>query len=182
MLGTWFFFASNQATYTDFFRDFQWTTSRIAQPDNSQPTDKLHDLASYILLNDSTSTVHYSYGVDTPVAGVADVYHSQPNAPLAFANNTWSVIAWGYDSDSVPYVVLHETPAGGQGSASLDFASRRRQGIEKTTYKMLKEGVRGLASNELNGLLTDVKVLIQDGARDGLPWPACNATCMTNGE
>ncbi len=151
-------------------------------PTTRKPTDKLHDLASYILLNDSTSTVHYSYGVDTPVAGVADVYHSQPNAPLAFANNTWSVIAWATTQIRCRMWCCTRHPPAVKGAPSLDFASRRRQGIEKTTYKMLKEGVRGLASNELNGLLTDVKVLIQDGARDGLPWPACNATCMTNGE
>jgi len=145
----------------------------------------LQDLTTEFALNE-TSFVFKNYGVDTPTLingqPVPDSYTYIPTPPLTFANNTWEVIAWGYDSDGVPYAVVYETPAdGGIVGPSLDIISRSDKGPSKPTMDAIYDGISDLHNDALTALLKIVVKLPQNGARNGELFPSCNATCQTNG-
>ncbi len=149
----------------------------MADPGNTAPTDLLHDLTTALVKGTSRETLYY--GVDTPIA--PDAYAYRPTGPIAVENNTWEVLSWGYDADQVPFAILYETEAYLQTSASLDFISRRAEGIAKTTYEELLRCVRALGNKELNALLANETLTPQNGEGNGTPYPSCNTTCMTNG-
>jgi hypothetical protein len=153
----------------------QWTLTPISQADNSAPSTQIQDLTTYYI----NGTEYLFYGVDTPT--VRDAYHYQPTGPLAIENNTWEVMAWGYDSAAVPFAVLHETAAY-RAVPFLDFISRDECGIQHDTFEALKEGVKSLRNSVLDKMLGGVTKLVQNGATNGQPYPTCNATCMVNGK
>jgi hypothetical protein len=71
----------------------EWTLS----PTETYPIDgTLQDLTSEFAMNE-TFFVFQNYGIDTPTIingkPIPDSYTYIPNGPLAFANNTWEVIA-----------------------------------------------------------------------------------------
>jgi hypothetical protein len=173
-LGTWYFFASSSPVYqtTD---NMQWTLTSISQSNDSAASTHLQDLTTYYI----NGSEYPFYGFDSPI--VTNAYTYIPTGLIANYNNTWTVIAWGYDSMGVPYSVLYETAAY-QSVPYLDFISRDECGIQDDTFQLLQDGVRHLNNIELNSLLANVTKLTQSGARNGQPYPSCNATCMTNGE
>jgi len=177
-LGTWYFSYSNSIIYQEF-QDMQWTLS----PTETYAIDgTLQDLTSEFALNE-TNFVFKNYGIDTPTvingSPVPDSYTYIPTAPLAFANNTWEVIAWGYDSKGVPYSVVYETPDAGIGP-SLDIISRDDDGPSKDTLDAIYAAVKGLHNEALDALLASEVKLTQNGGRNGQLYPSCNATCVTN--
>ena len=180
-LGTWYFIYSNSLIY-QLFQDMQWTLS----PTETTPLDgTLQDLTSEFSLNE-TSFVFKNYGIDIPTVKdgklIPDSYFYVPTGPLAFANNTWEVIAWGYDSNGVPYSVVYETPAdAGLVGPSLDIISRDDNGPSKLTLDAIHEGIKGLHNDQLDKLLASEVKLKQNGGRNGQRYPSCNATCVTNG-
>lgn len=160
----------------------QWTLS----PTETYSIDgTLQDLTTEFAFNE-TFYVFKNYGIDTPTfingKAVPDSYTYVPTGALAFANNTWEVIAWGYDGKGVPFAVVYETPAAaGAVGASLDIISRDDDGPSKETLKEIEDGVKALHDSQLNSLLASVVKLTQNGGRNGQLYPSCNATCMTNG-
>jgi hypothetical protein len=180
-LGTWYFGYSNSLIY-QLFQDMQWTL----YPTGTYGIDgTLQDLTTEFALN-KTSFVFKNYGIDTPTVikgtPVPDSYTYIPTPPLTFANNTWEVIAWGYDSEGVPYSVLYETPAdGGLVGPSLDIISRSDKGPSKPTLDTIYDGIKDLHNDALDALLKNVVKLPQNGGRNGQLFPSCNATCQTNG-
>jgi hypothetical protein len=86
-------------------------------------------------------------------------------------NNTWEVIAWGYDAVSVPYVVLYETSGVGQNLSALDIISRSSKGVAPETMQAINDGLTALGKHELITLAGQAKPLRQDGARDGSLFP-----------
>ncbi|KAN0112531.1 hypothetical protein V8E51_005482 [Hyaloscypha variabilis] len=179
-LGTWYFAYSNSVVY-QLFQNMQWTL----YPTGTYGIDgTLQDLTSEFALN-KTSFVFKNYGVDTPTVingqPVPDSYTYVPTPPLTFANNTWEVIAWGYDSDGVPYAVVYETPAdGGLVGPSLDIISRSDKGPSKPTLDAIYDGINDLHNDALSAVLKIVVKLTQNGGRNGELFPSCNATCQTN--
>ena len=159
----------------------QWTLSP-REPNTLD--DSLTDLVSWQTPN--SSNVFLFYGVDTPtvVGGIRqhDAFDWVPPAPANVVNNTWEVIAWGYDAVSVPYVVLYETPAVGQNQSAFDIISRSDKGVANSTLHSISEGLAVLGNQELITLAGQAQLLKQDGGRNGQLYPICNATCMTNGE
>lgn len=180
MLGTWYFTHSNSANYQSW-RNMQWTLSP-REPNTYD--DSLTDLVSWQTAN--SSEIFLFYGVDTPtvVGGIKqhDSYDWVPPPPANVVNNTWEVIAWGYDAVSVPYVVLYETPAVGQNQSAFDIISRSDKGVANATIHAIHEGLSVLGNQELITLAGQVKPLKQDSARNGELYPICNATCETNGK
>lgn len=179
--GTWYFGHSNSPVY-QLFQDMQWTL----YPTGTFGIDgTLQDLTTEFAVNE-TSFVFKNYGIDTPTvingAPVPDSYTYIPTPPLAFANNTWEVIAWGYDSEGVPYAVVYETPEdGGLIGPVLDIISRSDKGPTKATLDAIYDGINDLHNDALDVLLKAVVVLPQNGARNGELYPSCNATCQANG-
>lgn len=161
----------------------QWT---LSPTDTTAIDGTLQDLTSEFALNE-TSFVFKNYGIDTPTVingkPVADSYTYIPTGPLFFANNTWEVMAWGYDTKGVPYSVVYETPAdAGIVGPSLDIISRDDNGPSEETWKMIRAGIKGLHNKDLDNLLASVVKLTQNGGRNGELYPSCNSTCMTNGK
>ncbi|KAF4630705.1 hypothetical protein G7Y89_g7440 [Cudoniella acicularis] len=179
-LGTWYFTHSNSVVY-QLWQDMQWTLSATGTTDID---GTLQDLTSEFALNE-TAFVFKNYGIDTPtvINGqiIPDSYTYVPTAPLSFANNTWEVLAWGYDSNGVPYAAVYETPAdAGFTGPSLDIISRDDNGPSKPTLDGIYDAIKYLKNSQLDALLSSVVKLPQNGARDGQPYPSCNATCMMN--
>ncbi|KAE8443026.1 hypothetical protein EG329_002420 [Mollisiaceae sp. DMI_Dod_QoI] len=179
-LGTWYFTYSNSVIY-QLWQDMQWT---LTQTETSAIDGTLQDLTTEFAVNE-TFFVFKNYGIDTPTVingqAIPDSYTYVPTGPLVFANNTWEVMAWGYDSNGVPFAAVYETPIpGGLEGASLDIISRDDNGPSKATLNAIYDGIKGLKNPQLNTLLASVVKLNQNGARNGQLYPSCNATCMTN--
>ena len=159
----------------------QWT---VTPTETTLLDGTLQDLATESILNETF--VFENYGIDIPTVEdgrlVPDSYFYDPIGPLAAANETWEVIAWGYDSNSVPYMVIYETAMhGGLGGPWLDITSRDDNGPSKLTLDTIYQGIKGLHNNRLYKLLPSLMKLKQDGGQNGQRYPSCNATCMTGG-
>jgi hypothetical protein len=181
-LGTWYFAYSNSVIY-QLWQDIQWTLS----PTETNGIDgTLQDLTTEFYGNE-TFFVFKNYGIDTPTVingqVIPDSYTYVPTPPLSYSNNTWEVMAWGYDSNDVPYAVVYETPIdAGLIGPSFDIISRDDNGPSKATLDAIYAGVKDLKNANLTALLANVVKLSQNGGRDGEFYPSCNATCVTNGE
>ncbi|KAL0259317.1 hypothetical protein SLS55_005053 [Diplodia seriata] len=175
-LGHWYYIASGNPAYREW-RNMQWHLTPISLRDNtSSPSPQLQDVVSYDLEGGGGYLI---YGIDTPVA--PDAYRWVAAGPLAAQNNTWQVLAWGYDSADVAYAMFFETwPSGTNTPSQLYFISRSDRGIAEDTYRSLLRGVTELGDSELGEALNRVYPITQDGGRHGLPYPTCNATCMRN--
>ncbi|EKG20928.1 hypothetical protein MPH_01792 [Macrophomina phaseolina MS6] len=152
----------------------QWHLTPISVDNTTEPSPQLQDVVSYNLLGGEWLI----FGIDTPVA--PDAYHWVPPGPLSAQNNTWNILAWGYDSASVPYTMFWEVWLSGQPS-EFYFLSRSDAGIADDTYQALLDGVKKFGNKEFNDALTRVYRIKQDGSRHGDPYPVCNATCKENG-
>lgn len=182
LIGTWYFQYSNSPIYHKF-QDIQWTLS----PTDSNPVDgTLHDLTTEYALN-LTSHIYQEYGVDIPTVldelPVPDSYTYMPtqvpSSGFTFENGTWAVIAWGYDSNGVPYAVVYEGAANGVGPV-VDIISRDDDGPSKATVDLVLAGIKDLNNTVLGTALTSLMLVSQDGGRNEEMYPSCNATCMTN--
>lgn len=153
----------------------QWDLTPISTEDTNEPSLQRQDLVSYSF----EGGVYLIYGIDTPVA--PDAYQWVPPGPLSVQNNTWQIMAWGYDSVDVPYTMFFETWPTGQPS-QFYFISRSDKGIAEDTYQTLVDSVKKIGNQELNEALTRVYRIKQDGGRHGETYAGCNATCKENGE
>lgn len=158
-------------------------TGTISPTANNTVDDTLQDLTTFQWLNETLGdTVWPLWGIDTRLeingTEAVDAYHYVPTGPMAFANNTYSTIAWGYGEFGVPFLVVYEEYL---GSGWLDIFSRSDKGPSNRTLDAIYEGIQSLGSDALNTLVPQVAKLVQDGSRDGLSYPTCNATCQTNG-
>jgi len=138
-----------------------------------------------IQLNATGDTVWTIYGIDTPTRVgkdgsivAQDSYDDEPVGPITA--NTYEVIGWGYDSCGVPFAVWYETPLPNSTIPIFDIVSRSDQGPSDLTLKSIFEAVTALDDPVVSDLASKSKKLIQNGARDGLPFPTCNASCQTN--
>jgi hypothetical protein len=162
----------------------QWTLSPRLP---NTPDDTLNDVVTYQHGNSSDTTLYYIYGVDFPTVTdnitQHDEYDWKPTGALAFAFNTFKVIAWGYDEEGVPYAALYETKSLGQTEESFDIISRSDKGPSGATLSMISKAVDYLGIASLTALKNEAMevALLQDGARVGQPYPLCNSTCMMNG-
>jgi len=183
-LGTWYFTHSSQVVYQEF-RNMQWTLTPEANTSYLYPyVPVLNDLTSHQVLNGSGDTIFFEYGLDYLVTAngstAHDAYAYFPTGLLSSENNTWEVISWGYDLDGVPFAVMFETESLHEGSTSLDIIARGISGPNPITLSWILAAVKALGNPLLAPLVDNVKKLVQDGGRNGQPWPICNATCMTN--
>lgn len=173
-LGRWYYIASGNPAYQGW-SNMQWDLTPISTEDTNEPSLQRQDLVSYSFEGE----VYLIYGIDTPVA--PDAYQWVAPGPLSVQNNTWQIMAWGYDSADVPYTMFFETWPTGQPS-QFYFISRSDKGIAEDTYQTLVDSVKKIGNQELNEALTRVYQIKQDGGRHGETYAGCNATCKENGE
>jgi hypothetical protein len=180
-LGTWYFTQSDSAVYNQW-RNMQWTLT--PQPSSGV----LYDLVTYQFPG-SNNTYSFS-GLDTPATTNSsaaptvekDTYSYVPNgAAFASDGNSFSVIAWGYDNNSVAYAVLYESPTtNGQEGAVFDIISRSDNGPDQITLNLIYQAVNATGNSALISLKNGATPLKQDGGRNGQGYPTCDAACLAN--
>ena len=146
------------------------------------------DLTSYqVSANDSH--VYTAYGIDTPHYNsnygyeYTGVYDFRGNGTLSAVQNSWEVVAWGYDTDGIEFQALYETaviPAAAQSPAGLDILSKSVNGPSAETLYAIYSAVAGLGNTNLTAILPTIKPLVHDGRRDGLVPVICNEACLNN--
>ena len=140
------------------------------------------DLTSYQLANSSSVITGFGYDYYHYNDTVSDwVYDFVGTGTLAAFNNTWELLAWGYDTDGEPYMVLYETPVAFNSAPSdIDILSRVKGGPTADTRRALLEGLKELEIAELTMLVAEMVELPVDDRRDGLGPALCDQACMNN--
>ena len=146
-----------------------------------------NDLTSFQLANQSA--LFTAYGIDTPRRSNNPslgpeweaVYDFVGTGALAAVNNTWELLAWGYDTHGDGYLVIYETPVASNGAPSgLDIESRSEDGPSPQTLNGIYDALVRLGNEELTGLVRSTQRLVRDGRRSGTPPVQCDAACVNN--
>ena len=184
--GNWKITYTTQPTYLPLL-NMQWDSSPVFP--QSDPFPGLYnDLASGQLANQSS--IITDYGIDTP-RRYSDpslgpeweaVYEYTGTGALAAINETWEVLAWGYDASGDGYIVIYETASADNNSAppGLEIASRSENGPSAETVKAILHGLASLGDAGLTGLACSTQKIVVDGRRTGMPPVQCDAPCMNN--
>ena len=189
--GNWKFTSSSQPAYAAFV-NVQWDLSP-SFPQSATIPGQDNDVASFQIAGDPSGTILTLYGIDTPRlsndpsigSGWADVYDWVGAGAVSTMNNSIEVIAWGYDTDGIPYTLVYETPITDPAHpqpADIDVASRSDSGPSQATLTEVFAALSSLGNQELSDLIGQVVPLVQNGARDGQPPVTCDATCMSNSD
>lgn len=188
LYGTWHVTFSSQPNYLPLL-NLQWNPSPHF-PENGTLPGQNNDLSSFQLAGDTT--IHTAYGIDTPRRsndptlgpGWADIYDFVGTGGLRTINNSIEMIAWGYDTDGVPYAVMYETPVldpSNLGPADIDIDSRSDTGPTNATLGVIFDELLKLGNKEIAALTEQIVPLVQNGARRGLGPVVCDAACVNNG-
>lgn len=183
--GNWKVTYTSQPVYLPL-QNMQYDGSPVF-PQSSTLPGQNNDLTSYQLANDST--VFTAYGIDTPRrsndpslgAEWEAVYDFVGTGSLAATNNTWELLAWGYDTRGDGYMAIYETPVAESGQPSgLDILSRSENGPGAGTLKGIYDALLTLGNTELSGLVHSTQKLVIDGQRTGMPPVQCDVGCVNN--
>ena len=164
----------------------QWDVSPVFPQSTTLPGQN-NDLTSYMLANQSA--VFTAYGFDAPRRSSDPslgpewdgVYDFIGVGALAAFNNSWEILAWGYDTRGDGYTVFYETPVAANGAPSgLDIDSRSENGPSPQTLNSIYDALMRLGNKELTGLVHSMRKLVMDGLRTGIPPVQCDITCVNN--
>lgn len=183
--GNWKVTYTSQPAYFPF-HNFQWDSSPLFPQSTGLPGQN-NDLTSYQLANDST--VVTAYGIDTPRRSNDpslgpewdSVYDFDGTGALASVNNSWELLAWGYDTCGDAYTIIYETPVVAINSLSgLDIDSRSEHRPSPKTLEGIYDALTHLNNTELTELVRTTRKLVVDGRRTELPPVECDARCVDN--
>lgn len=168
-------YASNPATLA--LRNFQYDPTPV---DPNQPSGLVNDLGSFQIPNNST--IHTTYGVDTPNGTYPNVYNYAGTGILTGAFSEYNILAWGCDVNKLPYYVnyatyteLTNTPAG------IDVMSTSDTGMDAATLAEVVRKLKTLGNQEISDMAGAIQKTTQDGARNGLPRiNTCDDVCKSN--
>lgn len=183
--GHWFITHSSQPTYVpllnfqnDLYPVFPQTAGAFIQN---------HDLSSYQL--SGSSVIHTAYGIDTPRRSTQKslgpewdhVYDFMGAGALSAVNNTWELLAWGYDTCGHRYLVIYETPVAASGApACLDLQVETDTTPSPETLQEIFHALRKLENEDLSRLVDQTIPLVQNGARNGMGPVECGVDCINN--
>lgn len=185
--GHWFVTHSSQPVYQSF-QNAEEIWAPVFPQSGTKP-GQINDLSSFQLPN--SSDIVTLFGIDTPSLsndptlgqGWVDSVDFVATGELSAMNNSYQVVAWGYDTDGVGYLAVYETaildPAEAQ-PADVDFFSRVGSGPSAKTLNLVKNALIALGNDVLSDLVKQVIPMVQNGARDGLPPVVCDQTCINN--
>ena len=184
-LGHWKVTYSSIPEYR-LFINFESDISPLA---NSSVPGQTNDLSSYNLGDDPH--VYTIYGIDTPrsantIAGHDVRFVSDFRGGGIFRNNTNTIelLAWGYDTHEVPFLVLYETAVQGPGTganpAGLDIESRSEHGPSRPTIRTIHAAIDALGDPGLTAVARQLKRLGRDGRRRGEAPVVCDEACLNN--
>lgn len=183
--GNWIITHTSQPSYFSLV-NFQADTSPIF-PQSAETPGQNNDLTSFQLAG--STTIHTAYGIDTPRRSNQKslgpewdhVYDFVGAGALSAVNNTWELLAWGYDTCGIGYLVIYETPVAATGApAGLDIESKIDTGPSKETLREIYSALRGLGNEELTRLVGQTVPLVQNGARTGVDPVVCGVDCLNN--
>ena len=147
-----------------------------------------NDVYSYQFINQSDIVTEY--GVDTPRRSSDtslgpewdSVYDYAGTGAHVTANETWEVLAWGYDMVGDGYLVVYEAGATENGTLTpgLDIMSRSEDGPCMETVDAIFRGLVQLGDAGLTELTHSTQKAAIDGRRGGMPPTPCDAACMNN--
>lgn len=160
--------------------NFQFDSSPVFPGNASYPFGRNNDLTSFQTKN--SSTIITAYGFDTPRASLGPfVFDYVGTGVFDVINNTWELMAWGYDTCGNGYFLNYETPVAATGApADLDIQSRVEDGPSEETLQELIKGVEALGNDELTKLAQQLTKLPIDGRRSGKPPVVCDEACVEN--
>ena len=184
--GNWKVTYSSQETYLGL-RNMQWDASPVFPQSGAFPGQD-NDLLSF--QSDNQSTIFTEYGIDTPRRSSDPslgpeweaVYGYTVAGALSTVNETWEVLAWGYDAVGDGYLIIYET-ASAESSTSppgLTIVSRSEDGPGLKTVDAISRGLVHLNDAGLTGLVHSMQRVIVDGRRTGIPPVQCDAACINN--
>lgn len=177
----WYFKAWNMIYASNpqyaFFRNFQYDPTAV---NPSQTNGQVHDLASFQIPNNDT--VFTTYGVDTPHGNAAAVLNYAGTGILTGATSQYSLLAWGCDSNNVPYYASYSTDTAATNTpAGIDIFSVSDQGLDQATADALIAALKALPKAEIATLANALNKTIQDGGRNGqLRVNTCDDYCKSN--
>jgi hypothetical protein len=145
----------------------------------------LVDLTSYNLPNSSITEVITAFGYDFPRSGVPWVFDFHGTGHFNQAQNSWELMAWGYDLNGVEYILVYETPVRADNisagaTAGLDIERRVKGGPDNTTIAALVAGVKALGISQLTEFAEQIQATPTDSRRDGQLPVACDESCIDN--
>lgn len=158
-----------------------------AFPANASLPGQTNDVTSFQQPN--SSTIITSYGIDTPRRSSDTrlgleweaVFDFQGVGAMSTTNNSWAVLAWGYDTCGIPYFVAYESEiADINDPPGLVIHSRSDQGPTKETLAEIFSSLRAVGNKEITALVEQTKPTIQDGERRGQAPVVCNDACVNN--
>jgi len=183
--GNWKITHTSQPAYMTF-RNMQFDSSPVFP---QTIAGQNNDLTSFQLPN--SSVINTAFGIDTPrrandpsLGPEFDlVFDFVGSGNLATTQNSWELLAWGYDSCGDGYMVIYETPVINSTDfpAGLDIESRADTGPTPKTLTAIFSALKALGNSDLSALVDETVALVQDGARRGMPPVVCDATCVNNG-
>lgn len=185
LYGNWKVTYSSQPAYLPL-HNLQWDVSPFFPQSDVLPGQN-NDLSSFQLAN--STTVNTAYGVDTPRRSNNpslspewdDVYDFVGTGSLSPINNSIEILAWGYDTIGVPYVVIYETPVAATGAPSdIDINTRSDTSPSKATLTKIFDALLSLNNAEITALVQQTVPLVQNGARRGSGPVVCDAACVNN--
>lgn len=140
------------------------------------------DLTSWQTANDSQIITGIGYDYPHYNGTVSSwVYDFRGTGKLSLENNTWEMLAWGYDTNGDAYWVAYETPVAFLPSpCDIDLLSRVKGAPSNATRHALLEGIRKLDIEELTNLTDQVVALPVDDRRNDLGPTTCNEACVGN--
>lgn len=181
----WHLTYSSQPVYTQL-SNMQWNSSPVF-PQSSTLPGQNNDLTSYQFGN--STVIATSYGIDTPRRSNDkslgpewdDVYDFVGNGKLAALNNTFEVLAWGYDTSGIPYHVVYETLVVATNSPTdIDVLSGSDTGPSKATLTEIFNALYTFKNAQVTQIARQVMPLTQNGARRGLGPVVCDEACVNN--
>ena len=139
IFGNWKVTYSSQPTYQDLY-NFQIDWSPVLPYD----AGKRNRLTSYQTQNASRILTTFGYDIPDPIDpnSVADFF---PTGPLGPLNNSDEIIAWGYDTDGLSYLVVYETAVVAEPAPpGIDVFSRSETGPSNVTLQAIIQGFLGM--------------------------------------
>ncbi|CAL1699618.1 unnamed protein product [Somion occarium] len=156
-------------------------------PQSSKLPGQNNDVVSYQIANSTTILTEHT--IDTPRRSKDPslgpewdaVYDTVGTGNMAAVNNTWELLAWGYDTCGDGYLVIYETATPIIRSPSgLDIESRSENGPSPETLADIFVELLALNNTELSELVKGTVKQVVDGRRWGMSPVECDAHCVNN--
>lgn len=189
MYGNWWYTYSSQTAYLSLynFQQSYYPIILLSNNDSSPSSPQNYDLTSYQLPGNN-SHIYTTLGIDTLISSPTDPWHFEYQTVGSYnASDTYDVIAWGYDDvyegcgcEDTMWFLLYDGAVSGQVSSPPDMAIQSRKAggpswdVKQAIVRAIEEQ---LGDPALTALAKGMKVVPNDGRRDGMLGVVCDGAC-----